>query len=57
MHRNPSDIVPEAQLEPIIETLKKSLSQVVIGDPRDKDTHMGALVSEAQKRCVLKKQS
>ena len=47
--------VPEAQLEPIIETLKKSLSQVVIGDPRDKNTQMGALVSAVQKRDVLEK--
>ena len=47
--------VPEAQLELMIETLKKSLSQVVIGDPRNKDTRMGALVSQAQKRDVMEK--
>ena len=48
-------LVPEAQLELMVEKLKKSLSQVVVGDPRNKDTCMGALVSEAQKRDVLKK--
>ena len=36
--------VPEAQLDPMLDALKASLSKVVIGDPRREGTRMGALV-------------
>jgi len=47
--------VPEAQLDPMLDALKVSLSKVVIGDPRREGTRMGALVSNDQKRDVLEK--
>lgn len=47
--------VPEAQVAPVIEALSARLGKTVIGDPRDKATRMGALVSEDQKADVLAK--
>ena len=48
-------IAPEGLVQPVIEAVSERLAKVVIGDPRDKDTRMGALVSESQKRDVLEK--
>ncbi len=48
-------LVPEPQLEPMIERLKSGLSEVITGDPRLETTGMGALVSQSQKQDVLKK--
>ena len=48
-------LVPEPQLEPVMEKLKLSLSEVIIGDPRLETTGMGALVSQSQKQDVLRK--
>ena len=47
-------IAPEVQVEALIEALSKRLDQVTIGDPRAEGVRMGALVSESQKRDVLK---
>ncbi len=48
-------IAPDAQVENVISALSTKLDQTVIGDPRDKATQMGALVSAAQKQDVLEK--
>ncbi|CUH39014.1 Bifunctional protein PaaZ [Jannaschia seosinensis] len=48
-------IVPEALIDPVAKALSARLAKVVIGDPRDEATRMGALVSNAQKRDVLEK--
>ncbi|MCK0168367.1 phenylacetic acid degradation bifunctional protein PaaZ [Jannaschia sp. S6380] len=48
-------IVPEAMLDPVARALSERLAATTIGDPRDKATGMGALVSNAQKRDVLDK--
>lgn len=48
-------MAPEDQISAVIDALKTSLSKVVIGDPRDDKTLMGALVSASQKRDVLEK--
>lgn len=48
-------MAPEPLVAPLIEVLKEKLEATRIGDPRDKDTKMGALVSAAQKRDVLDK--
>jgi oxepin-CoA hydrolase/3-oxo-5,6-dehydrosuberyl-CoA semialdehyde dehydrogenase len=48
-------IAPEAMVQPVIEAVSARLSKIVIGDPRDADTRMGALVSESQKRDVQEK--
>ena len=48
-------IVPQDQLEAVIETLKVSLGKIQIGDPRLEQTQMGALVSKQQKNDVLEK--
>lgn len=50
-------IVPNSQLENMIDALKNKLSDIIVGDPRMKDTQMGALVSSAQKQDVLAKAS
>ncbi len=47
--------VPEAQVAPVIDALSARLAKTVIGDPRDKATRMGALVSADQKADVLAK--
>ncbi len=48
-------IVPEALEQAVIEALSLRLGQTVIGDPREKEVRMGALVSAAQKDEVLAK--
>ena len=48
-------LVPEPQLEPVMERLKLELSRVITGDPRLEATGMGALVSQSQKQDVLRK--
>ncbi len=48
-------LVPEDQVETVIETLKAKLSKVVIGDPALEVTTMGPLISNAQKQGVLNK--
>ncbi|MEL7092343.1 MAG: 3,4-dehydroadipyl-CoA semialdehyde dehydrogenase, partial [Pseudomonadota bacterium] len=47
-------MVPEATLEPLQDALIKALTGMTVGDPRDPDTRMGALVSAAQKQDVLR---
>ncbi|NHM17225.1 phenylacetic acid degradation bifunctional protein PaaZ [Tritonibacter mobilis] len=46
-------IVPDAQVDAVIEGLSAALAKITIGDPRADSTRMGALVSAAQKRDVL----
>ncbi len=48
-------LVPEPQVGRVIEALSARLAKTVIGDPRDKATRMGALVSADQKADVLEK--
>ncbi len=48
-------IVPEPQVQAVIEALSARLEKTVIGDPRLEQTRMGALISNAQKRDVLEK--
>ncbi|TFL17700.1 phenylacetic acid degradation bifunctional protein PaaZ [Jannaschia formosa] len=48
-------IVPEAQVQPVIEAISGRLAQTTVGDPRDPATRMGALVSRAQRADVLEK--
>jgi oxepin-CoA hydrolase / 3-oxo-5,6-dehydrosuberyl-CoA semialdehyde dehydrogenase len=42
-------LVPERLLDPVVDALRERLSKVVVGDPRDPSTTMGALVSTAQR--------
>jgi oxepin-CoA hydrolase/3-oxo-5,6-dehydrosuberyl-CoA semialdehyde dehydrogenase len=46
---------PEGLIEPILVALKSRLEAIVIGDPTQRDTQMGALASAAQKADVLDK--
>jgi len=46
-------VVPEAQVQAVIDGLKSTLSNVVVGDPTDTATNMGALVSASQRDDVL----
>ena len=48
-------IVPQTQVQPVIDALKTRLAKVTIGDPRQDTTRMGALISNAQKADVLTK--
>ncbi|MGJ8627267.1 MAG: phenylacetic acid degradation bifunctional protein PaaZ [Sulfitobacter sp.] len=48
-------MVPEAQIDVVITAIKERLSKTTIGDPREKATDMGALVSNSQKHDVLEK--
>ncbi len=48
-------MVPNGQIDAVASALRDRLAQTVIGDPRDKATQMGALVSNAQKSDVLDK--
>ncbi len=48
-------MVPQAHEDAVIAALKARLEKTAIGNPRDKDTHMGALVSQSQRRDVLGK--
>jgi len=50
-------IVPNDQLENVMDVLKNKLDSIKIGDPRLKETQMGALVSLSQKMDVLEKAS
>ncbi|MFO6464962.1 phenylacetic acid degradation bifunctional protein PaaZ [Jannaschia sp. KMU-145] len=46
-------IAPETQIDALTEALRAKLDRVIVGDPRDEATRMGALVSEEQKTDVL----
>ena len=48
-------MVPQAVVEPVIEAVRAKLENTRIGDPRDKETRMGALVSAVQRDDVLDK--
>ena len=48
-------LAPEPLLQPLVERLSSQLSRVVIGDPRDKATRMGPVVSQGQREDVLAK--
>lgn len=48
-------IVPQAHEDIVLETLKARFEGILIGDPRDATTQMGALVSQAQIEDVLEK--
>ena len=48
-------LVPQAQVDAVIDGLRAALQGVTIGDPRAPETRMGALVSAAQKRDVLQR--
>ncbi len=48
-------IAPEGQVQAVIGALSERLAKTRIGNPSDKETRMGALVSNAQKADVLAK--
>jgi oxepin-CoA hydrolase/3-oxo-5,6-dehydrosuberyl-CoA semialdehyde dehydrogenase len=48
-------LVPAAQIDAMESALKKALSEIIVGDPRDEKTQMGALVSTAQRDDVRDK--
>ncbi|MGA9796967.1 MAG: phenylacetic acid degradation bifunctional protein PaaZ [Rhizomicrobium sp.] len=48
-------LVPSAQINAVEGALRKALSEIVVGDPRDEKTQMGALVSAAQRDDVRNK--
>ncbi|CAN0480775.1 unnamed protein product, partial [Hapterophycus canaliculatus] len=48
-------LVPQSASEATIDALRDRLANVTLGDPHDKNTQMGALVSNAQKFDVLDK--
>lgn len=48
-------LVPDAQIPAVLDGLAGRLARIRVGDPRDKATDMGALVSAAQKADVLEK--
>ncbi len=48
-------IAPKASLDLLSKQLADRLRKIKVGDPRDKDVRMGALVSIAQKQDVLEK--
>lgn len=48
-------MVPEPQLQPVIDALRKQLDTTTIGHPAESDTTMGALVSTQQRDDVLSK--
>ncbi len=48
-------IIPNKYMDDVIDELGKKLSRIKIGDPRDKQTQMGALAGTNQKRDVLEK--
>jgi oxepin-CoA hydrolase/3-oxo-5,6-dehydrosuberyl-CoA semialdehyde dehydrogenase len=50
-------IAPQNNVEAVIQKLSEALDKTTIGDPSEKSTDMGALVSNAQKRDVLAKAS
>lgn len=48
-------MVPDAQIDAVIDALSNRLAKTTIGDPRLETTRMGAIVSASQKRDVLEK--
>ncbi len=48
-------LAPQSSIDAVIGALTARLSKIVVGDPTQKETDMGALVSAAQKRDVLAK--
>ncbi|MEO0937517.1 MAG: phenylacetic acid degradation bifunctional protein PaaZ [Pseudomonadota bacterium] len=48
-------MVPEAHLDAVQDALTQALADVRVGDPREKDTQMGALVNRGHKADVLEK--
>lgn len=48
-------IAPESHVQAVIDAVSERLANTVVGDPRLKETRMGALVSNGQKRDVLSK--
>ncbi|WP_425097714.1 phenylacetic acid degradation bifunctional protein PaaZ [Tropicibacter sp. S64] len=48
-------LVPEARMDALQDALSARLSKVVVGDPRDETTRMGAVVSQSQRKDVLEK--
>ncbi len=48
-------LVPAAQIDAVEAALKKALSEIVVGDPRDEKTQMSALVSASQRDDVRSK--
>lgn len=48
-------MVPEREVDAVINAIKARLAKITIGDPRAEGTKMGALVSNAQKNDVLDK--
>ena len=48
-------LAPSNQTDALINELKSKLAEVKIGDPRLKNTNMGALISKEQKQDVLEK--
>ncbi len=48
-------MVPEPQIDAVIDALSNRLAKTTIGDPRLETTRMGAVVSASQKRDVLAK--
>lgn len=47
-------LVPDAAVQPVIETLSARLNKVVVGDPRHDGVRMGSLVSTEQRNDVLR---
>ncbi|MEM8692006.1 MAG: phenylacetic acid degradation bifunctional protein PaaZ [Pseudomonadota bacterium] len=48
-------IAPEDLITSVLDAVSVRLGRTIVGDPRDKDVQMGALVSAAQKEDVLNK--
>ena len=48
-------LVPQTHLDAVTSALARKLSGIIVGDPRDKATQMGPLVSDVQKNDVLAK--
>ena len=48
-------LIPRTQIDAVADALKTKLDTVVIGDPAEKTTEMGALASQAQRDDVRKK--
>ncbi len=48
-------IAPEPLVDAVISAVSDRLGTTVVGDPRDRETRMGALVSQSQRRDVLAK--
>ncbi len=48
-------LVPETQVEVFINVMETKLGSVIVGNPKDPETQMGALVSQSQRQDVLSK--